>query len=45
MDPFLSIDPFQKPIFKQFKILIKNKDMKFLLWIKELLDQRLKELE
>mgnify|MGYP001305766399 CR=1 FL=1 len=45
MDPFLSIDPFQKSIYKQFKIIIKDKDIKFLLWIKELLDQRLKELE
>lgn len=44
MDPFLSIDPFQKPIYKQFKLLIKNKDINYLLWIKQLLDQRLNEL-
>lgn len=44
MDPFLSIDPFQKTIYKQFNLLIKNKDINYLLWIKQLLDQRLNEL-
>lgn len=44
MDPFLSIDPFQKPIYKQFQLLIKNKDINYLLWIQKKLDKRLNEL-
>jgi len=44
MDPFLSIDPFQKPIYKQFQLLIKNKDINYLLWIQKILDKRLNEL-
>jgi hypothetical protein len=45
MDPFLSIDPFYNPtLIFQFESIIKNKDMNYLLLIKKLLDQRLKEL-
>lgn len=50
IDPFISLNPFQKEHFKEadiynrFQQLIKNKDKQFLKYVQVILNQRLKEL-